>query len=225
MNNPPAIAINDLQFAYPARRNTPAPFALSLPEWVVAQGARVALHGHSGCGKSTLLNLIAGALTPSTGSVRICGEDITTMSAAQRRAMRIQKMGFVFQDFPLVSHLSAIENVLLPYRLNQTLRLDAESRNRAAALLTKFGLESQQRSRPAQLSQGERQRVAIARALVTQPTILLADEPTAGLDPARTQQVMDSLEQLSTEQGLTLVLVTHDPSLLARFSQVLEVGR
>ena len=225
MSSPPAIAIRDLKFAYAGRQNTPKPFSLTLPEWSVEQGARVALHGHSGCGKSTLLNLIAGALTPSSGTVHICGENITTMSAAQRRATRIQKMGFVFQDFPLVGHLSATENVLLPYRLNPTLRLEDSARNRAAALLTQLGLKEKQKSRPTQLSQGEQQRVAIARALVTEPTILLADEPTAGLDPPRTQQVMDALEQLSSSQGLTLVLVTHDPRLLARFSQVLEVGR
>ena len=214
------IEARALEFAYPS-----GGFRLRLGEWSVAKGGRVALHGPSGCGKSTLLNLVAGVLVPQTGSLTVAGRDVAAMSEAERRAWRITKMGFIFQDFPLVEYLSATENVLLPYRLNPALRLDREARGRASELLAMLGLEGKGDRRPQALSQGERQRVAIARALVTQPEILLADEPAAGLDVPRTQAVMDHIEGLCNEFGLTLLLVTHDPRLLDRFDQVLEVGQ
>ncbi|MCP4810320.1 MAG: ABC transporter ATP-binding protein [Proteobacteria bacterium] len=213
------IEARGLEFRYPD-----SDFRLSLPEWSVPRGGRVALHGPSGCGKSTLLNLVAGVLVPQSGSLSVVGQDIAAMDEAARRAWRITKMGFIFQDFPLVEYLSAVENVLLPYRLNPALRLDADARKRAVELLDLLGLADKGARRPQALSQGERQRVAIARALVTQPELLLADEPAAGLDRARTAAVMDHIESLCSEFGLTLLLVTHDESLVDRFDHVLEVG-
>jgi putative ABC transport system ATP-binding protein len=183
----------------------------------------VALHGPSGCGKSTLLNLVAGMLRPSRGTLDVEGRELKSMSDAERRAHRIQKIGFVFQDFPLVDYLNAEENVLFPYRLNRALHLDATVRDRARYLLDYLGIADQRLSRPAELSQGEQQRVAIARSLVTDPVLLLADEPTAGLDPERSKSVMDLLESLSADRGLTLVMVTHDPATLARFNNILDV--
>jgi ABC-type lipoprotein export system ATPase subunit len=132
-------------------------------------------------------------------------------------------VGFVLQDFPLVEYLDVTENVLLPFRISPALRLDAAARARAAALLDRLGLSGRARRRPAALSQGERQRVAIARALVTEPALLLADEPTAGLDPARAAEVVGWLQALRAERGLTLVLVSHDPAALARFGRRLEL--
>ena len=218
-----AIQAKGLRFSYPQRHGD-APFRLQLDAWKVPEGGRVALHGPSGCGKSTLLNLIAGVLALSEGSLQVAGVQMQGLSDAQRRAHRIQTMGFVFQDYPLVDHLSAVENVLFPFRLNPALRLDRAARARATDLLAELGLGDKGQRRPRALSQGERQRVAIARALVTQPSILLADEPTAGLDPARSAAVLELLESLCTDRDLTLVLVSHDPAVLARFEHTLEVG-
>jgi len=154
----------------------------------------------------------------------VAGRQLRGLSDADRRAHRIRSLGFVFQDYPLVGHLSALENVLFPFRLNPALRLDAPARSRATALLEDLGLGDKHHRRPRALSQGERQRVAIARALVTRPAIVLADEPTAGLDPSRSVAVLTLLEQLCEDRGVTLLLVSHDPSVLARFDQTLEVG-
>lgn len=217
------IRATGLRFAY-AQRAGEERFELLLPDWHVPAGGRVALHGPSGCGKSTLLNLVAGVLSPDAGTLSVAGSDVASMSEDERRAWRIRKMGFVFQDFPLVDYLPAVENVLLPYRLNAALELDASARARASELLGLLGLGDKLSRRPNELSQGERQRVAIARALVTEPSVLLADEPAAGLDPERTDQLMDHLESLSADFGLTLVLVTHDPGLLERFSERLAVA-
>ncbi len=217
------IEATGLRFSYPPRAGT-EPFTLSLPSWTVRRGERTALFGPSGCGKSTLLNLLAGVLVPSSGSLKVQGRELAGLSEGDRRAWRIQHLGFIFQDFPLVEYLDARENVLLPYRLNSALSLDASARQRASGLLEGLGLGGKLARRPEELSQGERQRVAIARALVTEPGLLLADEPTAGLDPDRSTQVMELLESLCEERGLTLLLVTHDPRLLARFPRTLSVG-
>jgi ABC-type lipoprotein export system ATPase subunit len=218
MSMPLAIQATDLDFAYGAD------FAMHLPAFQVKQGARVVLHGPSGCGKSTLLNLVAGALVPKSGSLVVCGTELAKLSESQRRAWRVQNVGFVFQDYPLVDYLSAVDNVLLPYRLNSALKLDGQAKTRAESLLNTLDLGDKLQRRPAKLSQGERQRVAIARAVVTQPRILLADEPTTGLDPERSSAVLDLLDRLVAEQQLTLLLVSHDPQVQARFPQQLDMG-
>jgi putative ABC transport system ATP-binding protein len=227
MNAGVAIAVSGLRFSYPAPRDQAggAAFHLALDDWRVERGARVALHGPSGCGKSTLLDLLAGVLRPSAGTIEVEGEDLTRMTDDAVRAHRIRTVGFVFQDFPLVEYLDATENVLFPYRLNRALRLDGSSRGRARDLLLGLGLAGKEGRLPRELSVGERQRVAIARALVTGPRILLADEPTAGLDPEQSLAVVRQLETASRDHGLTLVMVTHDPALLGRFDQTLAVQR
>jgi len=221
--SPSAIAADSLRFAYPRRANDP-PFQLHLPSWTVPSGGRVALFGPSGCGKSTLLNLVAGVLPVTQGSLTVAGRELRGLSDAERRAHRIRSLGFVFQDYPLVAHLDALENVLFPFRLNPALTLDRAARTRATELLGELGLGDKTRRRPRALSQGERQRVAIARALVTRPAIVLADEPTAGLDPARSSAVLSLLEGLCDDRGLTLLLVSHDPAVLNRFDNTLAVG-
>jgi putative ABC transport system ATP-binding protein len=222
----PAIRISGLRFSYPAPHGEgTAPFHLALDDWQVERGTRVALYGPSGCGKSTLLDLLAGVLRPAAGSIEVEGEDLGRLADDAVRAHRIRTLGFVFQDFPLVDYLDAMENVLFPYRLNRALRLDGEARRRARDLLVGLGLAGKERRLPRELSVGERQRVAIARALVTGPRLLLADEPTAGLDPEQSLSVMLQLEEASREHGLTLVMVTHDPALLGRFDQTLAVER
>ena len=224
MTTAAAIGARGLRFSYPpSRGHSQRSFELHLDAWQVQAGERVALHGPSGCGKSTLLNLVAGSLRPDAGTITVAGGEITAMSEAQIRAHRIRQIGFVFQDFPLVEYLDVIDNVLLPFRLNPALRLDASARGRGGELLDELGLGGRASSDVAELSAGERQRVAIARALVTEPILLLADEPTAGLDPEQSTRVIDMLEAACEEHGLTLLMVTHDPALLARFDQVLDV--
>lgn len=221
-----AIQAKDLRFSYRERgRKGPPSFSLQLSSWQVPEGASAVLHGPSGCGKSTLLNLVSGVLHPEAGSLEVQGLELATASEAQRRAHRIRNIGIVFQDFPLVDYLDATENVLFPYRLNPALRLDRSARSRARSLLAELGLGNKLGRRPATLSQGERQRVAIARAIVTEPRLLLADEPTGGLDPDRSESVMELLDSLRRERGLTLLAVTHDPALLPRFELALEVDR
>jgi putative ABC transport system ATP-binding protein len=153
------------------------------------------------------------------------GQDLAGLGEADRRAHRITQVGFVFQDYPLVEHLDLVENVVLPYRLNPALKLEPPVFERARALLAELDLRGKEHRLPRELSQGERRRAAIARALITRARLLLADEPTASLDPARGRAVIELLEGLSREHGLTLLLVTHDPSLLPRFDEVLEVWR
>jgi putative ABC transport system ATP-binding protein len=214
------ISIQNLLFRYPGEGG----FRLSVPGIEVEEGESLALFGPSGCGKSTLLNLIAGELRPSGGSLHVCGKELSRLGEDGRRAHRIRNIGFVFQDFPLVGYLDALENVLLPYRVNPALVLDVSARERARQLLEGFGIGGKLRSLPSQLSQGECQRVAIARALVNRPMLLLADEPTAGLDPERSQLVMQSLEEIASSRKLTMLVVTHDPAVRARFSRSLDMG-
>lgn len=222
------IEARSLRFSYGAgsapERELGAGFELRLDRWTVGAGERWALHGPSGCGKSTLLDLVAGVRVPTSGSLTVAGQNPARQSAAERRAHRLRRVGFVFQDFPLVDYLDAVDNVLLPYRLHRSLVLDSSTRQRAVELLADLGLGSKGERRPSQLSQGERQRVALARALITRPPLLLADEPTAGLDPSRTAATLDLLEMLSATHGSTLLLVTHDPAVLARFEHRLDLG-
>ena len=213
-----AIALRDVRFAWPGGQ-----FALSVPEWEVPSGALAVVHGPSGCGKSTLLGMLGGELV-GQGSVVVDGQALQELSDAARRAWRIRRVGLVFQDFPLVGHLDVEENVLLPLRLDPRLRVDREARERARALLADLDLAAFTRRRPAQLSQGERQRVAFARALITGPALVLADEPTAGLDPERRDRAMDLLERIRQEHGLTVVVVTHDPAVVARSAHQLDLG-
>lgn len=212
----PVIRMRDVVFAYRSRR--PDAFSLSLSSWDVAEGERVALYGPSGSGKSTILGLISGQLVPDSGSVEVLGTELSALPEARRRAHRIRNMGFVFQDFPLVEYLDALENVTFPYRLNPALRLDRAVNRRARDLLEELGLGGMLRRRPAQLSQGERHRLGIARALITEPRLLLADEPTTGLDAERAAAVMDLIDR-----GITLVMVTHDRSLLPRFDRAVDM--
>lgn len=210
-----AITAQDVTFTYGERG-----FRLRVPLWQVQAGERVALYGPSGCGKSTWLALIAGLLPARSGSLRVAGREVVGLSEAARRAWRLRHVGFVFQDHPLVEHLTAEENVLLPYRIGE-LRLDAVARERARGLLAEVGLGEKMRRLPGQLSQGERQRVALARALATGPDLVLADEPTSGLDPERSQQVLDVL--LAQAKGVTLVVVSHDPAVVARLDRAFDV--
>ena len=184
---------------------------LSDIHFTVQPGATVALIGASGSGKSTLLGLLAGLDTPSTGTVLIDGIDLYALDEDGRAALRKARIGFVFQSFQLLGHLTALENVLLPLEL----RSDADARQKAAAMLERVGLSQRLKHYPKFLSGGEQQRVALARAFVTEPPLLLADEPTGSLDAATGDAVIDLMFRLNRAQHSTLVLVTHDPAIAA----------
>ena len=187
------------------------------------RGETAAIVGASGSGKSTLLSIIAGLDTPSSGTVRIDGEDLFARDEDQRAALRAQKLGFVFQSFQLLGNLTALENVMLPLELAG--RRDA--RAAATAMLQRVGLQERLGHYPKVLSGGEQQRVALARAFVVQPAVLLADEPTGSLDFATGEKVMELMFALNREQGTTLVLVTHDRAIAQRCERriTIDAGR
>lgn len=186
----------------------------------VAAGEAAAVVGVSGSGKSTLLALMAGLDTPSSGSVRIAGQDLFALDEDGRAALRGRSMGFVFQSFQLLASMTALENVMVPVELAGLEGGEAK----AAALLQRVGLGERLHHYPKQLSGGEQQRVAIARAFVTSPSILLADEPTGNLDAATGAQIIDLLFELNRERGTTLVMVTHDEVLSARCGRVIRLA-
>jgi putative ABC transport system ATP-binding protein len=185
---------------------------LSDIELSVPKADTLAIVGASGSGKSTLLSLLAGLDTPTQGEVWLCGRNLFDMNEDERAAHRANHVGFVFQSFQLIGHLSALENVMLPMEL----RGDRQARDKARAMLERVGLGQRLGHRPALLSGGEQQRVALARAFVMRPDILMADEPTGSLDHATGVAVMDLMFELNREVGTTLVLVTHDEQIALR---------
>ena len=211
------ISITDLQFRY-----TEGDFALSVPELEVAPGEQVAVIGPSGSGKTTLLNLIAGIRLPQKGIIQTAETEVTTLGEVERREFRIRRLGLIFQEFELLEYLSVLDNILLPFRINGALHLTAEVRSRAESLAEEVGVADKLRRFVAQLSQGERQRVAICRALLSQPQLVLADEPTGNLDPTNKGRVLDILFAFADRQQATLVAVTHDYDLLPRFERVID---
>lgn len=179
----------------------------------------VAIVGPSGSGKSTLLGLIAGLDKPTEGKIFLDGTDITRLSETAMVHYRRQYIGYVFQSFHLIPTLTAIENVALPLELNG----EVYAQDRAKELLTAVGLENRQDHYPIQLSGGEQQRVAVARAFAPRPPLLLADEPTGNLDSSTGELVINLLFRLNQDQGSTMVLVTHDPSLAKQAQRVLSL--
>lgn len=180
----------------------------------VAAGELLAIWGLSGSGKSTLLNLLGLIDTPDSGKVRFDDEDTTRLSDLDRTTLRSQKIGFIFQSFNLIPVMSALENVMLPLLL-QNIHAKA-AKSRAKSWLDRVGLGEFSNARPDLLSGGQRQRVAIARALVTEPQLVLADEPTANLDSANSKAVIDLMIELNQTSGITCIFSTHDPRLLER---------
>ena len=178
-------------------------------------GEQVAITGRSGAGKSTLLGILATLDQATSGELYICGEAIHDLNEEQRARVRLDHIGFVFQSFQLLGHLSALENVLLPLRLQPNFNYP-NAQKRALHLLEKVGLARQAEQTPKVLSGGEQQRVAIARALVTEPKIIFADEPTGNLDGQTAHEIEQLLFDLNRELGTTLVLVTHDTQLAAQ---------
>ena len=189
----------------------------------ISRGETVAIMGASGAGKSTLLALLAGLDEPTSGIVRLAGNELTALDEDGRAAVRARHVGFVFQSFHLVPSLTALENVMLPLELTGR----ADARSTAREVLGRVGLAERVGHYPRQLSGGEQQRVAIARAFVTRPDVLFADEPTGNLDTATGERIMDLLFGLNSATGATLVLVTHDMALASRCGRVirLDAGR
>ncbi|MCP0911958.1 MULTISPECIES: ABC transporter ATP-binding protein [Acinetobacter] len=188
----------------------------------IMAGEQVAITGRSGSGKSTLLGILATLDQSSSGQLIVSGESVSTLNEEQRALVRLKNIGFVFQSFQLLPHLTALENVMLPLRLQPSFKY-AEAEQKALALLHKVGLDRQAQQTPKVLSGGEQQRVAIARALVSEPKIIFADEPTGNLDGETAKEIEQLLFQLNRELGTTLVLVTHDRKLAQQCQRHFEL--
>ncbi|HER20313.1 MAG TPA: ABC transporter ATP-binding protein [Chromatiales bacterium] len=193
--------------------------ALRGVDLVVAPGEFVALMGPSGSGKSTLMHLLGCLDTPTAGTYRLQGRDVSCLSHDERARVRNARIGFVFQSFHLLPRLTALDNVALPLLYRGRM---PEAMERAAAALEQVGLAHRAAHRPAELSGGERQRVAIARALASGPALILADEPTGNLDSSTGDEILGLLEEVHA-RGRTILLVTHDPSVAARAERIVQM--
>jgi putative ABC transport system ATP-binding protein len=219
---PPIVQLRSVSKSY--RRGGQIVSVLEEISFDIAQGEFLALMGPSGSGKSTLLNLIAGIDKVDNGTIRVGGVDITTLSETELAAWRGLNVGFIFQFYNLIPVLTAFENVELPLLLTRLTR--KERREHVELALRVVGLADRMDHRPSQLSGGQQQRVAIARAVVTDPAILVADEPTGDLDRKSAEEILHLMERLNRESGKTVIMVTHDPRAAeqARTIRHLEKG-
>jgi putative ABC transport system ATP-binding protein len=208
-----ALLVRDLRFAY--REG----FGVSVPELSMSPGEHVLLKGASGCGKSTFLNLLAGLLDAEAGEVSVGGESITKVSGAARDAVRGRRIGMVFQTHQLLSGFTARENLQIALLFSSVPQ--GERAQRAEELLGSLGLERMD-AMVERLSVGQQQRVAVARALVGRPALVLADEPTASLDPDHARQTMTLMREAVAREGAALLCTSHDPSLIDHFERVID---
>ena len=197
---------------------------LDVPEFRLAAGEQCVLLGASGGGKTTLLNVIAGLTVPDSGAVTVGGVNVTALPEAARDRFRAERIGYVFQTFHLLPAFTATENVLLGMSFTGSSSGKKNDRARAKELLDRVGLSHRAHNRPDQLSVGERQRCAVARALASQPMLMLADEPTANVDVAHRDAVLDLIGAACEERDVALLLVTHDREAAARFGRVEELA-
>lgn len=209
------LLLQDVRKSYTEPNGDTLPI-LDIPRLEIAAGEQVVLRGRSGCGKTTLLNCVSGLTTVDAGSITIGGRDLVKLPEVARDRFRARFIGFVFQTFNLLPAFSALENVML----GMTFTGQAKDTSRAEKLLTDVGLSHRLTHKPEALSVGEQQRVAVARALANQPKLLLADEPTANVDPAHQQQVIDLLREACEKENVAMLLVTHSPEVSNQFSRV-----
>ena len=219
----PGASLRDVSFSYPGGEGS-RPFRLEVEALDLLPGEVAAVIGPSGSGKTTLVHLFAGILVPDRGTVSVGGVRIDSLGDAQRRRERARNVGLVFQEFELLDYLDALDNILVPLRVRGA---DCDElragRARAEALAASVGIADLLGRPPARLSQGERQRVAIARALVTDPALVLCDEPTGNLDPESASRAVELLIDESRRRDAALLMVTHDHGLLGRFDRVIDV--
>ena len=211
MKSAPLIAFENVQKVY--GEGAALVRALAGVDLVIERGEFVAIMGPSGSGKSTAMNILGCLDQPTGGRYLFAGVDVTALGHDERALLRRNFLGFVFQGYNLLARTTAIENVELPLIYRGTPR--RERRERAIAALHQVGLQGRENHTPAQLSGGQQQRVAIARAIVTDPLVLLADEPTGNLDTARSHEIMELITRLNAERGLTVVMVTHESDMAA----------
>ena len=212
------IEMRNIRFNY--RNNG---FQLNLPELSIQPGEKVSLIGPSGTGKTTLLNLLAGILVPTSGVIEIDGLDIAGLPTEDRQDFRAVKMGLIFQEFGLLEYLTVLENICLPYRISPVLELDAGVSERAFEIAETIGLGEKLHRYPKHLSQGERQRIEVCRAMITQPAMILGDEPTGNLDPGNRDHVAKMLFDYSARSGAPLLVVTHDYELVEQFDRSIDI--
>jgi ABC-type lipoprotein export system ATPase subunit len=189
----------------------------------VDRGELVALMGASGSGKSTLMNILGCLDRFDSGSYRLDNQEMSRLSADQRAMVRNTKLGFVFQSFNLLPRTSALDNVAMPLTYSAGHLSEREARQRAAAMLTRVGLEARMDHEPSRLSGGQQQRVAIARALISRPPLLLADEPTGNLDSRTSAEVLAMFQELNGKEGITIIMVTHDPQVAGYAQRTIHI--
>ena len=189
----------------------------------VGKGELVALMGASGSGKSTLMNILGCLDHPTSGEYWLDGQEISGASANERARLRNRLIGFVFQSFNLLSRTSALDNVAMPLTYGAEYVHEDEMKARATAMLDKVGLADRMDHQPSQLSGGQQQRVAIARSLINRPRLLLADEPTGNLDSRTSEEILQMLRALNESEGLTIILVTHDPQVAQHAKRVIRI--
>ena len=211
------IQVSSLTFEYPKRL-----FRLHIPSLRVESGSSAALIGPSGVGKTTFLRLLGGLHPVDPGALRLDSVDLSRLNDAARRRFRISRIGFVFQDFQLVEYLNVEENIRLPFRIHSALTWNREAARRLRDLARDTGIGDKLTRPIGQLSQGEKQRVAICRALLTEPRLVLADEPTGNLDPVNKRRILQILFQETRKRGATLLMVTHEQDLVGDFQQLID---
>ena len=212
------LQIRDLHFQYPA-----SDFKIEVSDIKITQGSKIAISGKSGSGKTTLIHLISGILKPQSGEILFFDKSITDMNDKEIRKHRISNIGFIFQEFELLDYLNVMDNLVLPYKINKSLSLDEEIKNKAKEIANRIGIGNKLDQHPKQLSGGERQRLAIARALITSPPLIIADEPTGNLDDKTSNIVMDEITDQVSYTNSTLIMISHNNELISSFDEIIDI--
>lgn len=212
------LQISDLHFQYPA-----SDFKIEVSDIKITQGSKIAISGKSGSGKTTLIHLISGILKPQSGEILFFDKSITDMNDNDIRKHRISNIGFIFQEFELLDYLNVMDNLVLPYKINKSLSLDEEIKEKAKEIANRIGIGNKLDQHPKQLSGGERQRLAIARALITSPPLIIADEPTGNLDDKTSNIVMDEITDQVSYTNSTLIMISHNNELISSFDEIIDI--